>query len=229
MTRSVSAALLSLNPLSTTANQLSDIAGTAQAAALRSAIHDAGLATKNHYVSRELGIAIGRLYTLLADRSKLLTFRGRTLPPLPIGPPIRPPGNIVPQHPGHAFPNYPGSGFPYNRGQLFYEHPGGVFTSPLYPGGYFVPQSSNFRPSQSSPPDNVAYSTRVPQLPPMPIRQAPPFVPSSMPPPPVPTRIGTARGKTAEEAKKVRDFGFPPLPGSRPGESTLGMKRKSLA
>lgn len=44
-----------------------------------------------------------------------------------------------------------------------------------------------------------------------------PFVPSSMPPPPLPSRIGTARGKTIEEAKKVRDYGFPPLPSSRPG------------
>ena len=48
----------------------------------------------------------------------------------------------------------------------------------------------------------------------------PPFIPSSMPPPPLPSRVGTARGKTAEEAKKVRDYGFPPLPSSRPGMRT---------
>ena len=52
---------------------------------------------------------------------------------------------------------------------------------------------------------------------PTPVVQQFPFVPSSMPPPPLPLRIGTARGKTIEEAKKVRDYGFPPLPSSRPG------------
>ena len=52
---------------------------------------------------------------------------------------------------------------------------------------------------------------------PIPVVQPFPFVPSSMPPPPLPSRIGTARGKTIEEAKKVRDYGFPPLPSSRPG------------
>ena len=52
---------------------------------------------------------------------------------------------------------------------------------------------------------------------PTPVVQQFPFVPSSMPPPPLPSRIGTARGKTVEEAKKVRDYGFPPLPSSRPG------------
>ena len=52
---------------------------------------------------------------------------------------------------------------------------------------------------------------------PTPVVQQSPFVPSSMPPPPLPSRIGTARGKTIEEAKKIRDYGFPPLPSSRPG------------
>lgn len=45
-----------------------------------------------------------------------------------------------------------------------------------------------------------------------------PFLPSSTPPPPIPSRVGTARGKTIEEATKVRDYGFPPLPSSKPGK-----------
>ena len=53
---------------------------------------------------------------------------------------------------------------------------------------------------------------------PQPLNPQRPFLPSNTPPPPIPSRVGTARGKTVEEAKKVRDYGFPPLPSSRPGK-----------
>ena len=197
------------------------IEGTAQAAALRSAIEDIRLA-KNHIIPREQSLAIARLYGHLASRSQGASiFAGRTLPPLPVGPFVHRPGSITPQHPGGPFLHPSGSVLPPDA--VLIEHPGGVFSSPHYPGGYFVPHPSGFRPPHGSGHSSIPAILSSPLASP----QARSFIPSSMPPPPVPTRIGTARGKTAEEAKKVRDYGFPPLPGSRPGGNVYGTKRKS--
>ena len=182
--------------------------------------------TKNTIISREQSQATARLYAHLASRAQGSSRLAGSIPPrLPGGAFIHHPGNVVSQHPGGAFP-HAGSLLPHHPGTVLIPHPGGVFSSPHYPGGIFVPHPSGFFPPDLGMQGNGPRTNHKVSSNPGPSPQARPFVPSSMPPPPVPTRIGTARGKTAEEAKKVRDYGFPPLPGSRPGINLLGMKRK---
>lgn len=206
---------------------------------------------KNVVIPKGQSQAISRLYNLLANRAKALPALGVPFPPFPYGSPVQGPGSARPQYPvGPAFHGPgkmiddlpPGSGFfdPHGRFRPFppgpyIAHPNGVFSSPHYPGGYIVPQSIGFPPPHPGPhghrvlPAHGSGSRLDPiVLPdPAPRPQAKPFVPSNMPPPPLPTRITTARGKTAEEARKVRTYGFPPLPGSRPGENASSMKRKA--
>jgi len=213
------------------------IVGTAQGVALRSVISDIGI-VKNTIIPQEQSAATALLYKLLSIRaqgsSRLAAGIFATAPGGAFG---QYQGNVVPQHPGGAFPHvlqHPG-GVHHHHGSIvpppldLIPHPGGVFTSPRYPGGYFVPHNSGFFPPPPPPPGTLGDGSRgnpiiLPN--PVPHPQARQFVPSSMPPPPIPPRIGTARGRTVEEAKKVRDYGFPPLPGSRPGVNLQGTKRR---
>jgi len=213
------------------------IAGTAQGVALRSVISDIGI-VKNTIIPHEQSAATALLYKLLSIRaqgsSRLAAGIFATAPGGAFG---QYQGNVVPQHHGGAFPHllkHPGGVHHYHGSIIpppidLIPHPGGVFTSPRYPGGYFVPHNSGFFPPPPPPPGTLGDGSRsnpiiLPN--PVPHPQARHFVPSSMLPPPIPLRIGTARGRTVEEAKKVRDYGFPPLPGSRPGGNPLETKRK---
>lgn len=212
------------------------IAGTAQGVALRSVISDIGI-VKNTIIPQEQSAATALLYKLLSIRaqgsSRLAAGIFATAPGGTFG---QYQGSVVPQHPGGAFPHIPQhlSGVHHFHGSMIpppidlIPHPGGVFTSPRYPGGYFVPHNSGFFPPPPPPPGTLGDGSRSNPIilsNSVPHSQARHFVPSSMPPPPIPLRIGTARGRTVEEAKKVRDYGFPPLPGSRPGGNPLGTKR----
>lgn len=220
----------------TLADTSHSIARTAQGVALRSVISEIGI-VKNTIIPQEQSAATALLYKLLSIRaqgsSRLAAGIFATAPGGTFG---HHQGSVVPQHPGGALPHIPKhlSGVHHFHGSMIpppidlIPHPGGVFTSPRYPGGYFVPHNSGFFPPPPPPPGTLGDGSRSNPIilsNPVPDPQARHFVPSSMPPPPIPLRIGTARGRTVEEAKKVRDYGFPPLPGSRPGGDPLGAKR----
>lgn len=198
--------------------------GKELAVALRSAVAEVQT-MKNVLISREQSQATSRFYTVLANCAQIFSRPGRSVfPQLNRA--------FLPHHTGAGFPqpadptvsHPPGAGFPPNPGPAYPKQPG-IFI-PHHPGGVIYYHSGGKLPLQ---PVNV---TNGPRLPPivspaaLPSPQPRPSLPSSMPPPPLPGRIGTARGKTVEEAKKVRDYGFPPLPGSRPGMNALAPKRK---
>lgn len=198
--------------------------GTQQAINLQSAI-DQGSLVKNLIIPKDQSQVTSRFYTTLASRAQgssrpsgclhpqqgldvgpLFTSQGpnRLLGPTPLsrpaalGEPFPPPqvgtaGNCIP-NPIHD--NLSGNSVP----SAISNQPGSVVTHRINRYGRLVPTGGV-----------------VPTIP-TPEARYGPFVPSNMPPPPVPSRVGIARGKTVEEAKKVRDYGFPPLPSSRPGK-----------
>lgn len=208
------------------ANLVACTSGVELAVALRSVVAEAEL-TKNAFFSRQRSEATSRFYNILANCVESFSMPDSLTLPQQHGPVLPQPhltGDAFPQpttsimshppvagiHPrlGPAYPRQPGIFIPHHPGGVVYYHPGGEF--PLQPVN--VGNGPRLPPIISP----VARPTPRP-------RQG---VPSRMPPPPLPGRIGTARGKSVEEARKVRDYGFPPLPGSRPGTNALVTKRK---
>ena len=194
-----------------------------QAANLRSIMGQAGV-IKNCIITKDQGLATSKLYATLARCAQSSSRPGISLIPyhssvINSNIVAHAPGPIpMPVVPGHSsgfgenfLPPY-GSNF---NGALLHPFLGGLHGNfiPHMIGnqrGYLVPHNPGFY-------GHVMTTGELAPTAPGPVVQQTPFVPSSIPPPPLPSRVGTARGKTAEEAKKVRDYGFPPLPSSRPG------------
>lgn len=179
---------------------------------------------KNCIIPKDQSLATSKLYATLARCAQGSSRPGISLNPyhsnvlssnIDAHAPGPFPMPVVPSHPGGFGESFlPSYGSNINGGP---PHPflGGFhgnfiphvignqrgFLVPHYPGVY----------------GHVMATGELAPTAPGPVVQQRPFVPSSEPPPPLPYRVGTARGKTAEEAKKVRDYGFPPLPSSRPG------------
>ena len=205
------------------ANQVDSDLGVKQAANLRSIMGQAGV-VKNCIIPKDQSLATSKLYATLARCAQpssrpsisLIPYHSSVLnsnigaqAPGPF------PMPVVPSHPGGfgegILPSY-GSNI---NGGLPHPFLGGLH-------GNFIPHTiGNQRgflvPHHPGLYGHVMAAGELAPTAPGPVVHQPYFVPSNAPPPPLPFRVGTARGKTAEEAKKVRDYGFPPLPSSRPG------------
>ena len=193
-----------------------------QASNLQSIMEQAGV-MKNIIIPKDQGLATSRLYATLVNCAQgssrlggiLLPHHASNLGPGFIAHAPGPFPTATRAHYANGFgESFPPYGSSVNGGIRHPFH--GDFTGGFIPHvignqrGFLVPYHSSFYSHLVPNGDN-------PINVPGPVVQQRPFIPSSMPPPPLPSRIGTARGKTAEEAKKVRDYGFPPLPSSRPG------------
>ena len=187
-------------------------------------IDQAGI-IKNSIISRDQSHATSRLYAILASRAQGSSRRD---------------GGVIPGRPSGNAPTFPHAPNLIQTAPLCHQ-------PSIIHGSFPPPELDNFGRGYSQQVDsNLSQLNReciphfigdqrgivVPHQPGVYVQQEPkhalvpveprsdiqrPFVPSSISPPPIPWRVGTARGKTVEEAKKVRDYGFPPLPSSRPG------------
>lgn len=191
-------------------------------------IIDQGTIVKNLIVPRNQGQATSRFYATLASRAQgssrpggdvLLSqscgintpqFYSQT--PGPINLDCSPTFSEA-----FTFPNHSNANSHVRKAIQALES--GTFvpdTMAINQQGNLVPHRLN-RYGRLVPINNTALPNPQP-VNPQPVNPQRPFLPSNTPPPPIPSRVGTARGKTVEEAKKVRDYGFPPLPSSRPGK-----------
>ena len=190
-----------------------------QAANLNSLMDQAGV-IKNSIIPKDQSLATSRFYGALANRARGPSRPGVSLIPFHT--------NIVAHVPSHPFPGPPGPQLSNGFGDNYFSSHGininGGIPHNFYgnthgpPIPYMVGNQRGFLvPHHPGLYNHLPPNGEVVIHGPAPVAQQSPFVPSSMPPPPIPSRVGTARGKTAEEARKVRDYGFPPLPSSRPG------------
>lgn len=189
-------------------------------------IIDQGTIVKNLIVPRAQGQATSRFYATLASRAQgssrpggdVLLSQGRGInsinapqfysqTPGPATLDCSPTSSEAFTFPNHSNANshVPKAIQPLERGTFVPD------TMAIDQQGNLVPHRLN-RYGRLVPINNTALPN------PQPVNPQRPFLPSNTPPPPIPSRVGTARGKTFEEAKKVRDYGFPPLPSSRPGK-----------
>ena len=205
------------------ANQVDLGLGVKQAANLRSIMSQAGV-IKNCIIPKDQSLATSKLYATLARcaqgssqpgiglmpyHSSVLNSNVDAYAPGPV------PMPVVPSHIGGFGESFLPSYRSNINGPLPHPFFGGLHGNfiPHMIGnqrGFLVPHHPGLYAHVMAPGELMATM-------PGPVVQQPPFVPSPVLPPPLPSRVGTARGKTAEEAKKVRDYGFPPLPSSRPG------------
>lgn len=194
-----------------------------QAANVRSLMDQAGI-MKNIIIPKDQALVTSRLYATLSSRAQSSFRPGRTLLPYLASNS----GSDVVTQVSAPFPtaNFPhkssasGEGFSTSYGgnmnggipYHFHGNFGGGFIPHMVGNqrGFLVPHYAGFH-------GQLMLNGEMAITAPGPVMPHPPFIPSSMPPPPLPSRVGTARGKTTEEAKKIRDYGFPPLPSSRPG------------